>query len=70
MAGGSPREDRLMQPHHCRRFEGKRVLITGASLGIGRATAERFASASTRLMQSNARPTGLTRMAEPLPKLP
>lgn len=33
-----------------RRFEGKRVLITGAGRGIGRATAMRFASEGARLL--------------------
>jgi 3-oxoacyl-[acyl-carrier protein] reductase len=48
-----------MQEHHCRRFQRKRVLITGASLGIGKATAERFASEGARLLMT-------ARRAEPL----
>jgi NAD(P)-dependent dehydrogenase (short-subunit alcohol dehydrogenase family) len=48
-----------MREHHCRRFEGKRVLITGASQGIGKATAERFASEGARLLVT-------ARRAEPL----
>jgi 3-oxoacyl-[acyl-carrier protein] reductase len=44
-----------MQEHRCRRFEGKRVLITGASLGIGKATSERFASEGARLLMTARR---------------
>jgi 3-oxoacyl-[acyl-carrier protein] reductase len=36
-----------------RRFEGKRVLITGAGRGIGRATAERFAAEGARLLMAD-----------------
>jgi len=42
-----------------RRFENKRVLITGGSLGIGKATAERFASEGARVLIT-------ARRAEPL----
>jgi len=36
--------------NHTRRFEGKRVLITGAARGIGKATAHRFAAEGARLL--------------------
>ncbi len=36
-----------------RRFEGKRVLITGAGRGIGLATAERFATEGARLLMAD-----------------
>ena len=38
-----------------RRFTDKRVLITGAGRGIGRATAERFASEGARLLLADRR---------------
>lgn len=44
-----------MREHNCRRFQGKRVLITGASLGIGKASAERFASEGARLLMTARR---------------
>jgi NAD(P)-dependent dehydrogenase (short-subunit alcohol dehydrogenase family) len=38
-----------------RRFEDKRVLITGGSLGIGKATADRFASEGARVLITGRR---------------
>jgi NAD(P)-dependent dehydrogenase (short-subunit alcohol dehydrogenase family) len=37
------------------RFTGKRVVVTGASLGIGRATAERFVSEGARVLITGRR---------------
>jgi 3-oxoacyl-[acyl-carrier protein] reductase len=47
-----------------RRFEGKRVLITGAARGIGRATAERFAAEGARLLLADRQAELLNQTAE------
>ena len=47
-----------------RRFEGKRVLITGAGRGIGRATAERFAAEGARLLLADRQAELLDQTAE------
>jgi 3-oxoacyl-[acyl-carrier protein] reductase len=47
-----------------RRFEDKRVLITGAGRGIGRATAERFASEGARLLLADRQAELLDQTAE------
>jgi 3-oxoacyl-[acyl-carrier protein] reductase len=47
-----------------RRFEGKRVLITGAGRGIGRATAERFAVEGARLLLADRDADTLQQTAE------
>jgi 3-oxoacyl-[acyl-carrier protein] reductase len=47
-----------------RRFEGKRVLITGAARGIGRATAERFAAEGARLLLADRQAELLDQTAE------
>jgi 3-oxoacyl-[acyl-carrier protein] reductase len=49
-----------------RRFEGKRVLITGAGRGIGLATAERFAAEGARLLLADRRAALLAQAAEEL----
>jgi 3-oxoacyl-[acyl-carrier protein] reductase len=49
-----------------RRFEGKRVLITGAGRGIGLATAERFAAEGARLLMADRRADLLQQAAEEL----
>ena len=46
-----------------RRFEGKRVLITGAGRGIGRATADRFAAEGARLLLADRLAEELQRTA-------
>ena len=47
-----------------RRFEDKRVLITGAGRGIGRATAERFAAEGARLLLADRQAELLDQTAE------
>jgi NAD(P)-dependent dehydrogenase (short-subunit alcohol dehydrogenase family) len=47
-----------------RRFEGKRVLVTGAARGIGRATAERFAAEGARLLLADRQADLLHQTAE------
>jgi 3-oxoacyl-[acyl-carrier protein] reductase len=47
-----------------RRFEDKRVLITGAGRGIGRATAERFAAEGARLLLADRQAELLNQTAE------
>ncbi len=47
-----------------RRFEGKRVLLTGAGRGIGRATAERFAAEGARLLITDRQAHLLEQTAE------
>ncbi len=47
-----------------RRFEDKRVLITGAAGGIGRATAERFAAEGARLLLADRQAELLHQTAE------
>ena len=49
-----------------RRFEGKRVLITGAGRGIGRATAERFAAEGARLLLADRQADLLEQAADEL----
>jgi 3-oxoacyl-[acyl-carrier protein] reductase len=49
-----------------RRFEDKRVLITGAGRGIGRATAERFAAEGARLLLADRRAALLEQAADEL----
>jgi 3-oxoacyl-[acyl-carrier protein] reductase len=49
-----------------RRFDGKRVLITGAGRGIGRATAERFAAEGARLLLADRRAALLEQAADEL----
>jgi NAD(P)-dependent dehydrogenase (short-subunit alcohol dehydrogenase family) len=46
------------------RLEGKRVVITGAASGIGRATARRFASEGARVLAADWNEDGLATTAE------
>jgi len=46
------------------RLEGKRVVITGAASGIGRATTERFATEGARLLVADWNEQGLAETAE------
>ena len=49
-----------------RRFEGKRVLVTGGARGIGRCTAEEFARAGAELVLTDLNEDGLREAAEGL----
>ena len=46
------------------RLAGRRILITGAASGIGRATAQRFAAAGARLALLDRDATGLEAVAK------
>jgi 3-oxoacyl-[acyl-carrier protein] reductase len=46
------------------RFEGKRVIVTGAGSGFGEAIAKRFAAEGGRVMASDINEEGMTRVAQ------
>ena len=48
------------------RFEGKRIIVTGAGSGFGEATARRFAAEGGRVMLSDVNAEGLARVTDAL----
>ena len=55
-----------MTEHHSGRIAGKAAVITGAAMGIGRATAERFAAEGARLVLTDINETALNNLANAL----
>lgn len=66
MSGGPRRAD--PGEREVGRFEGRRVLITGASSGIGRATALAFAAAGARVVGAARRSDRLAEVKRDAPE--
>jgi NAD(P)-dependent dehydrogenase (short-subunit alcohol dehydrogenase family) len=61
--------EREVMSEHARELEGKRALITGASSGMGRATARKFAQEGARLVITGRKQEALEEVAEQIRSL-